>query len=313
MDGYIERQTLQDIADAIRAKNGSSDTYKPSEMAEAIRGIEGGGEGLDFSKIYDADNTDYVNNLLKDAISYAETIKKSSLSGNLQYKWSGTKMMFFPQVDLSKVNSLSNAFASCYNLVYVADIVSDKITSFLNPFFDCHALKKIKKIHLPNCTSMYGAFYQCYTLKSIDEWYTPKNKSLHDTFFRCYLLTDLPIIDTTNVTDFGRTFSNCRNLKKIELTSVKNATTFVSMFEGNVGKLEEVYFTEWLKAGISISGASLLKAESIHYIIQNAMDVADGATARTLTLHATAKTNWQNSEYYEADLAVLEKKGITIA
>lgn len=312
MIGLTDDKNYQDIADAIREKNGSEETYKPSEMAEAIRGIEGGGE-LDFSKIYDADNADYVNNLLKDAISYAKTIKNSSLSGHLQYKWSGSKIMFFPQVDLSKVNSLSNAFAGCYNLVYVADIVSDKITDFQNLFFDCHALKKIKKIHLSNCTSMYGAFYQCYTLKSIDEWYAPKNKSLHDTFFKCYLLTDLSIIDTANVTDFGRTFSNCRSLKKIELTSVKNATTFNNMFEGNVGKLEEVYFTEWLKGSISISGASLLKAESIHYIIQNAKSVADGATARTLTLHATAKANWETSEYYEQDLAVLEEKGITIA
>ena len=34
---------LSDIADAIRAKNGSSDTYKPSEMADAISAISGGG------------------------------------------------------------------------------------------------------------------------------------------------------------------------------------------------------------------------------------------------------------------------------
>ena len=57
-----------------------------------------------------------------------------------------------------------------------------------------------------------------------------------------------------------------------------------------------------------------LSPESIHYLIQNAVNVVDGAEeGRTLTLHATAKTNWQNSEYYEQDLAVLEEKGITIA
>ena len=37
-------QHYTDIADAIRSKNGSGNTYKPSEMAEAILALEGGGE-----------------------------------------------------------------------------------------------------------------------------------------------------------------------------------------------------------------------------------------------------------------------------
>ena len=37
--GLVERQNLEDIADAIRSKNGSSDTYTPAEMAQAISGI----------------------------------------------------------------------------------------------------------------------------------------------------------------------------------------------------------------------------------------------------------------------------------
>jgi hypothetical protein len=41
MNGYVARQTLQDIADAIREKNGSSGTYTPSEMAEAILNLSG--------------------------------------------------------------------------------------------------------------------------------------------------------------------------------------------------------------------------------------------------------------------------------
>ena len=33
---------FDDIADAIRSKNGSSDTYRPGDMAEAIMRISGG-------------------------------------------------------------------------------------------------------------------------------------------------------------------------------------------------------------------------------------------------------------------------------
>lgn len=46
MKGLVKEEHLQDIANAIREKNGSTDTYKPSEMASAIREIEtGGGSG----------------------------------------------------------------------------------------------------------------------------------------------------------------------------------------------------------------------------------------------------------------------------
>ncbi len=39
----VNDEYLSDIADAIRTKSGTSDTYKPSEMAEAISNIGGSG------------------------------------------------------------------------------------------------------------------------------------------------------------------------------------------------------------------------------------------------------------------------------
>lgn len=43
--GLVEQSTMTAIADAIRAKTGTEDTYKPSEMADAISSITGGGGG----------------------------------------------------------------------------------------------------------------------------------------------------------------------------------------------------------------------------------------------------------------------------
>lgn len=40
---FVEETSLQDIADAIREKNGTETTYKPSEMGTAIRALESGG------------------------------------------------------------------------------------------------------------------------------------------------------------------------------------------------------------------------------------------------------------------------------
>lgn len=47
MNVLVEETSLQDIANAIREKNGSADTYKPSQMADAVRGIENGGFSYD--------------------------------------------------------------------------------------------------------------------------------------------------------------------------------------------------------------------------------------------------------------------------
>ena len=40
----VDDTKLKAIADAIRAKNGTEETYKPSEMASAIEAINAGGE-----------------------------------------------------------------------------------------------------------------------------------------------------------------------------------------------------------------------------------------------------------------------------
>lgn len=43
MNKLYDEESIQDIADAIRAKNGSSDTYLVSEMAEAVLDIPADG------------------------------------------------------------------------------------------------------------------------------------------------------------------------------------------------------------------------------------------------------------------------------
>jgi hypothetical protein len=45
-------QYYEDIADAIREKNGEQTTYRPSEMAEAILEISGGGDYRDAEEVY---------------------------------------------------------------------------------------------------------------------------------------------------------------------------------------------------------------------------------------------------------------------
>ena len=60
----ITAQRLSGIADAIREKNGSSDTYTPSEMADAILAIEAG-----TSKMFSSVATGVIPTLYKGTAS----------------------------------------------------------------------------------------------------------------------------------------------------------------------------------------------------------------------------------------------------
>lgn len=56
-----EESNIQAIADAIRAKNGETTKYKPSEMASAIDAITtGGGNGLTFDILHTVDITEPI-------------------------------------------------------------------------------------------------------------------------------------------------------------------------------------------------------------------------------------------------------------
>ena len=71
----INDEYLTDIADAIRTKNGLTDSYKPSEMAAAISQIEGG--VFTSIKQYAIGHTHFtfVNPVQYDLSSYANKAK----------------------------------------------------------------------------------------------------------------------------------------------------------------------------------------------------------------------------------------------
>jgi surface protein len=178
---------------------------------------------------------------------------------------------------------------------------------------------KISKI---NCKSVINADFfcvNCSSLQSVDfsGWNT---ENLTDAYAFLYLCSSLQSVDfsgwnTENLTNMGYFFYNMDKIKHIDLSmfNIKNVTSLDNAFGlcSSLTDLNPPY--NWKQSNISFVYSAKLSPISIHLLISRAMDVVDGATARTLTLHATAKTNWQNSEYYEQDLAVLSTKGITIA
>ncbi len=107
--GITDTQHYSDIADAIRAKNGSADTYTPSEMATAIGDLPTPTpvtKGLVFSD-YDADGyptkAEFVGSWTEIPDSYANS---------LFYMWGRNITLRIPAT-VTKVGR--NAFAYCGN------------------------------------------------------------------------------------------------------------------------------------------------------------------------------------------------------
>jgi hypothetical protein len=245
-------------------------------------------QGLDFSDIYDAEQANGINQYYKDGIEYAEEIKRN---------WD------------DNITSVFSKFNGNQDLIFLPNLNYDKVTDARSFCNGCRNLEYAKVV-MPNVDKAELIFSGTYNLKhvyadlpkaTVINEFTFLNSSLRYAYLNCPMATLLNHIFYVN---YG--------LITAKLPNVSRATSFNEAFL-NCNQLTNLEIGYWAKSNISLGSCSKLTPMSVHNIIQNAMNVADGATARTLTLNASAKTNWQNSEYYEQDLAVLSTKGITIA
>lgn len=116
----VRESSLQSIADAIRGKNGTENTYKPSQMAEAIEAISGGG-GItptgtkQISIISNGTTTEDVTDY-----AHAEiTVNVPSSGGGYTFDWASSS-----QVITIGANSVTNTQeAKSYFESYTYDYV----------------------------------------------------------------------------------------------------------------------------------------------------------------------------------------------
>lgn len=163
--------TLTNIANAIRGKNGSSDKYKPGQMAGAIDNIPAGGIGIPR----EVSNGVYQ---MSEATSF-------SLPSNA--------------TNVGKY-ALAYAFYSCPSLTSVDLSSLTKVSgedAFYEAFYSC---KSLTSVDLSSLTTLSGrnalasAFDVCTALTSVDfsSLTTVSGyHALYNTFSRCNSLTSL--------------------------------------------------------------------------------------------------------------------------
>lgn len=196
--------TLYDIADAIRSKNGSSDTYKPSEMPSAITAIPSGGGGVGIPRevsatgVYGFPAQSFVFSLpsgATDVSSYAlaralygcaslTSVDLSSLttvSGEYAFNYAFYGCTSLTSVDLSSLTAVSgtgayafsSAFQNCANLTSV-DFSSLTTVSAGNAFrYAFQESTSLTSVSFPALSVLgetsvfFRAFYKCTSLTSL--------------------------------------------------------------------------------------------------------------------------------------------------
>ena len=186
----VEKESLEDIADAIRAKNGSSTTYKPSEMAGAISAIPSGGITPTGTKQITTNGTHDVTNYASAQVNVPTGITPS---GSQTFTENGTY----------DVTSLSQAVVNVQGSGYtIEDIIGGGITGAVTT----------------NATTMQTPLYG----QNLTEFIAPDmTETCGYAFANCKKLSK---VNLHSLTSFGTyMFQNCKSLKVAAFPMVTSA------------------------------------------------------------------------------------------
>lgn len=160
----VNESSLTGIADAIRGKNGSTDTYKPSEMAAAITAISGGGgSGVDipeeaFLISGNANYWDYNGKWDKFITAYADKWSTSNII-DASYMFNGCKLAQIPfEINLGNYPRLANVFSNS-NITTLPTIIGNNIVvQSTSGFLNSSKIKSIPNDYFNFISDVYGSF-----------------------------------------------------------------------------------------------------------------------------------------------------------
>lgn len=193
------------IADAIRAKNGGTATYKPSEMAAAIENIIIGGE-------------DNIAALCRNQLTDYASSELTTISAPVFYNNTGLQTVSLPNV-AGQISAY--AFFGCSKLTSVSLPSLTKLNDRV--FSGC---TKLTSVDLPTVTEIPTnngsyTFYNCTSLTSI---YLPALQTTGSfTFYSC---TSLATVDLPMATSIGaQLFNRCSSLETLILRATDAIAT----------------------------------------------------------------------------------------
>lgn len=218
----INDTTLFAIGDAIREKNGSTDTYKPSEMPTAILSITtgGGDTTIEDGLIQRTIIGQYTNNRVTTVESYAffscyrlTEVNMSNVTTIGSNAFNGCTGL--TTVNMPNVTSIEKAaFSGCKLTGELAEIFPNITTIEEDTFYRCN---NITSVNMPNVTSVgQEAFSNCLGLITVN--LSNVTSIGNYAFFNCSKLTTVNIPSVTSLS--GNIFSSCDLLTLLDLPNV---------------------------------------------------------------------------------------------
>lgn len=262
--------TLTDIADAIRGKNGSSDTYKPSEMPAAITAIPVGSLGIprEISPggVFQMPSTTFTYTLPTNAIDVGrdalyEAFREDAAivgvdCGSLTVI-SGANAMNqicylctnLASVDLDSVVTVSgeSALQSAFYRTNLSSFSMDSLTAvtgnsgLANVCDTCTSLSSVNLRNLKTVgfRSLQNAFNSCFSLKTLDLSSITTVTGDYAFYAMCNGCTNLESVDLSGVVatgfnGFQQAFASCTKLTSVSFDSVSSvgSSAFVMTFNG---------------------------------------------------------------------------------
>lgn len=250
--GYLYKDTLTSIANAIRNKLLSTVQMKPSEMSNFIGLIDTSGihptgtKTITANGITDVYNFQYANvqvpiptgvininsNGVYDVTNYASAnVQTPSVNdyftatipaGTSSIPSALSIIKTIPS-DMRCDANMSNAFRECHNLVTFPLIDTSNVTNMNSMFYRCTSLQSVSEIDVSNVDNFNSMFYGCTNLTSSVKL-TPHKTSIDCLYMfqNCTNLTSVDMSTSYNVSFYRleRMFQSCTNITSINLKGI---------------------------------------------------------------------------------------------
>ena len=255
----VNESSLTGIANAIRGKNGSTTTYKPSEMAAAITAISGGGEPVIEALSITANGTytapDGVDGYSPVTVNVPQDGSPPEsafvISGNCSYRFANNGWNWFLEnygnrITTNNIANASNMFYMSGNIETIPFEINFIDTGCIisRIFSGCGIVQlpsiDFKQTTRANCSSV---FQSCSSLKSIGTLKNLYPMSMEYFFNGCNNLRNMPEFENLNMS-YNQTsiislvsfFYGCYSLRSIpedflkQMVQPTNTATYYSFF-----------------------------------------------------------------------------------
>ena len=231
-------QLFTAIANAIRAKTGSSETIKAEDFPTEIADITTG--NLSDEEYAEANND--LDDILENTEVPSGTI---NITENGEYDVTN-----YTKADVNIVSEYNAKILttgvnkqSAYRLITELPIIdTSNMTIFTNFFAYFYNLKEIPLVDTSKATSLQGFCQSCQSIKSIPQFNTINAYGLNNSFNGCTNLENVPILNTNKVNNFSNAFYNCPKLSNDSLNNILQMCINATSYTGTK-TLEEIGLT----------------------------------------------------------------------